>query len=95
MEPRTFEAYKKLRSENSNTDGYLVLIMGCARSPFRDFDSYLKIEVGLYGDDIRFILKQDILKFVTYEHPFILYSYKDTSEVVYTMGDQEVTLQTE
>ena len=38
---RNNKAYKKLRLEKSSTDGYLILLMGYARSPFQDFESYL------------------------------------------------------
>ena len=43
--------------------------MGYARSPFRDFESYLRIIVDL--DEIKFelILKQIISYFITYEVP--------------------------
>ena len=41
--------------------------MGYARSPSRDFESYLKIVVGLDEDDIRLILKQYNRNFATYE----------------------------
>ena len=41
--------------------------MGYARSPFRDFESYLRIVFGLEEDNIRLILKQYNEKFVTYE----------------------------
>ena len=32
--PRIIQAYRKLRSEKSSTDGYIILLMGDARSPF-------------------------------------------------------------
>ena len=53
--PRFIEAFKKLRSEKSNADGYIILLMGYARSPFRDFESYFRIVVGLDEDDIQLI----------------------------------------
>ena len=49
------------------TDGYYMLLMGYATSPFRDFESYLRIMVGLGEDDILLILKQYNANFVTYE----------------------------
>ena len=64
--PRNIQAYKKLRLEKSSTDGYITLLMGYARSPFRDFDSYLRIVVGLDEDDIQLILKQYNSNFVTF-----------------------------
>ena len=39
--------------------------MGYARSPFSDFESYLRIVIGLHEDDIRLILKQYNEKLVT------------------------------
>ena len=56
--PRIIKAYWKLRLEISSTDGYIILLMGYARSLFRDFESYLRIVVGMDEDDIRSILKQ-------------------------------------
>ena len=44
---RIIKAYWKLRSEKSSIDGYIVLLMGYARAPFRDFESYLRIVIGL------------------------------------------------
>ena len=46
-EPRIIKTYKKLKSEKSSADGYLILVMGYARSPYRDFESYLRIFVVL------------------------------------------------
>ena len=39
--PRVKKAYWESRSEKSTTDGYILLLMGYDRSPFRDFESYL------------------------------------------------------
>ena len=54
--PRIIEAYRKLRLEKSNTDGYIILLMGETRSLFGDFESYFKIKVGLDGDEMQLIL---------------------------------------
>ena len=43
--PRNIEVYRNLGSENSSTDGYIILLMGYARSPFRIFGKYLRIVV--------------------------------------------------
>ena len=65
--PRIIETYRKLKLKKSSTDGYNILLMGCARSPFRVLESYLGIVVGLDQDDIQLILKQYNSNFVTYE----------------------------
>ena len=55
--------------------------MGYARSPFRDFEGYLRIIVSLDEDDIQFILKQYISKVVLYELSPGIYSIKNRSSL--------------
>ena len=45
--PRIILTYWKLGSEKSSTDGFIILLMGYATPPFRDFVSYFRIVVGL------------------------------------------------
>ena len=40
-----------------------MLLLGYAASPFRDFESFVGIVVGLNEDDIHLISKEIILKF--------------------------------
>ena len=56
--PHIIKAIKKLETENGRTDGFYMFLMGYARSAFRDFATYLRIVVGLNGEDIQLILKQ-------------------------------------
>ena len=72
-----------------------MLLKDYARSPFRGFESYLRIVVGLDEDDIQVISKQYDVNFMTYETPPGTYSIKDISEAIYIMGDHEGTLQIE
>ena len=65
--PLFIECFRKLRLEKLSFDEYIILLMGYARSPFRNFESYLIIVVGLDEDDVQIVLKQDILNFVTSE----------------------------
>ena len=69
--------------------------MGYARSPFRDFESYLRMVVGLDEDENQLISKQYNSNFVTYDITPCIYSIKNISEIVYTMSDHDATLQTE
>ena len=66
--------------------------MGFDRPPFRYFESYLRIVLGLDEYDIWLKLKQNNSVFVTFELPPGFYSVKDVSEAVYTMGDHKGTL---
>ena len=93
LAPRIVETYWKLRSYKSSHDGYIILLMGYARSPFRDFESYLRIFVGLEEDNIRLILKQYNEKFITYELDPGNYTIEDLQKAVYPLGDHNGTLQ--
>ena len=93
--PHVIKAYWELKSEKSSTDGYNILLMGYGVSPFRDFESYLRIVVGLEEDDIRLILKQYNANFVTYELDPGSYTIEDLQKAVYPLGDHEGTLQIE
>ena len=66
--------------------------MGYARSPFRDFECYLRIVIGSIEEDIQLILKQYNSNFVIYKIEPGIYTMQDISEVVYTIGDHEGTL---
>ena len=81
--------------KKSGTDGYIIIIMGHARSLFRDFESYLRILNGLDEEDIRLISKQYNSNFVTYGLDPGNYTFKNLSDAVYTMGDHEGILQIE
>ena len=95
LAPRIAETYWKLGSDKSSTDGYIILLMGFARSSLRDFESYLRIVVGLEEDNIRLFLKQYNEKFVTYELDPGNYTLEDLKKAVYPLGDHEGTLQIE
>ena len=69
--------------------------MGYARSPFRNFESYLRFVIGLDEHDNQLILKQLNSNFFTNEVSSGIYSTKDISEAVYTMGGHEGNLKIE
>ena len=92
-EPRIIEVYEKLGSEKSNTEGCIIILMGNARSPFRDFESYLGFVVGLDEDEIQLTFRQFNSNFVTYDLLPGIYSIRDISEAVYTVRDYGGTLQ--
>ena len=95
LAPRIAETYWKLRSDKTSHDGYIILLTGYANSSFRDFESYLRIFVGLEENDIGLILKQYNEKFITYELDPGNYTIEDLQKAVYPLGDHEGTLQIE
>ena len=66
--------------------------MSYARSPFQDFESYLRIVLGLDEDDIQLILKQYNEKICTYDLDPGNYSIEDLQEAFYPLGDLERNL---
>ena len=95
MKKQDREAYQKLGSEKSSTYCYIILLMGYARSSFRDLEIYVRIVVGLDEDDIQFFLKQNNLFFIIYELSPVTYTIREISEAVYTIGDHEGSLKIE
>ena len=55
--PRNIDAFIKLSNENKNTDGYMMIILAYAKSPFRDFETYLRIVVRLDEEDFQLFQK--------------------------------------
>ena len=92
---RIIEAYKKLRSEKTSSNGYLVFLMYYATSPFRDIGSFLRKTGYIKKDDIQLFLKQYNAFFVTYELDPGNYTIEDLRRAVYPLSDHEGTLQIE
>ena len=78
-----------------NSDGYMILLLGYARSSFWDFESYLRIVVGLDEEDIQLILKQNISHFITYELTPGIYTIQDVSDTVHTFSGHSEIIQFE
>ena len=93
--PRIIDAFIKLSNAKKNKDGYMILLLGYARSLFRDFESYLRIVVGLDEEDIQLILKEYNSHFITYELTTGIYSIQDISDTIHTFSNHMETIQIE
>ena len=88
---RIIDEYIKLSRERMNTDGYMLLLLDYGRSLFRDFESYLRIVVGLDEEDIQLILKEYNSHFITYELAPGIYTIQDISDAIQTSsGHKEI-----
>ena len=65
------------------------LLYHYAKSLFRDFESYLRIVVGLNEEGIKLILKQYNSYFVTYELTPGIYTIQDISDAVHTFSGHD------
>ena len=89
--PRIIDEYIKLSNEKKSSDGYMLLLLDYSRSPFRDFESYLRIVVGLDEQDIQLTLKEYNSQFVTYELTPGIYTIQDISDTIHTFsGHSEI-----
>ena len=92
---RIIDEYHKLSHEKKNSDGYTILFLNYSRSQFRDFESYLRIRVGLDEEDIQLILKEYNSHFITYQLSPGIYTIKDISDVVQTFSGHGVIIEIE
>ena len=93
--PRIVDEYIKLSNEKKNSDGYMSLLLGYSASPFGDFESYLRIVVGLDEEDIWLILKEYNSHFITYELTPGKYTIQDISDAIQTFSVHQETIQLE
>ena len=92
---RIIDEYIELSRERMNTDGYMLLLLDYGRSLFREFESYLRIVVGLDEEDIQLILKEYNSHFITYELTPGIYTTQDISDAIQTFSGHKEVLQIE
>ena len=73
----------------------MILLLGYSRSLFRDFESYLRIVVGLDEEDIQLILKQYNSHFITDELTPGVYTIQDISDTIHTFSGHSENLEIE
>ena len=88
-------SFLELSHEKKNTEGYTILLLGHSRSIFRDFESYLRIVVGLDEEDIQLISKQYNSHFIKYELAPAIYTIKDISDTIRTFSGHKQIIQIE
>ena len=93
--PLIIKTFQELKLEKTSTDGYYILLTNYFESPFRDFESYLRIVIGLDDEDIQLILKQYNSNFVTYEITPGIYTFKDIAESIYKIAGERGSLKIE
>ena len=93
--PRIIDEFIKLSNEKKNSDGYMVLLVGYCASSFRDFESYLRLVVGLDEEDIQLILIEYNSHFITYQLTPGIYTMQDISDAIKTFSGHEVTIELE
>ena len=93
--PRIIDEFIKLSNEKKYTDGYVMILLAYARSPFRDFETYLRIVVRLDEEDFQLISKEYNSHFITYELPPGIYSIQEILDTINTFSGHMETIQIE
>ena len=91
--PRIIDEFIKLSNEKKNRDCYMILLFGYCASSFRDFESYLRLVIGLDEEDIQLILKEYNSHFVTYQLTPGIYTMQDISDAIKTFSGHEMTIE--
>ena len=95
IRPRIIDEFLKLSHKKKKSDGYMIRLLGYTRSPFQEFESYLRIAVGLDEEDIQLILKQCNSHFITYYLTPGVYTIQDISDTVHTFSGHSEIIQIE
>ena len=74
------EENRKEVSKRTKNDKYIDSFVGYTSSIIQDFENYLRSEVDLVEDDIRFVWDEKNSNFITNELPPVIYNFKDFSE---------------
>ena len=91
--PRIIDEFIKLSNEKKNTDGYMIFLFGYCASSFRDFESYLRLVIGLDEEDIQLILKECNSHFINYQLTPGIYTMQDISDAIKTFSGHEVSIE--
>ena len=91
--PRITDELIKLTNEKKNRDGYMILLFGYCASSFRDFESCLRLLIGLDEEDIQLILKEYNSHFITYQLTAGIYTMQDISDAIKTFSGHGVTIE--
>ena len=93
LRPRIIDEYIRLSNEKRDSDGFIMLLIGYCASSFRDFESYLRLVIGLDKQDIQLILKEYNSHFITYQLTPGIYTIQDISDAIETFSGHEVTIE--
>ena len=73
----------------------MVFLLGYCSSSFRDFQSYLRLVVGLDEENIQLILKEYNSHFITSQLTPGIYTIQDISDAIKTFSGHEETIELE
>ena len=83
------EEYKEQVTKRMNDEQYMIILAIYTRSVFQDFESFLRTQIDLIEDDVKLVLDEYNSSFITYELEPGYYTFKDISEALLKILQQE------
>ena len=83
--PIIIEEYNEQVTKRMNDGGYMNILARYTSSVFQDFESFLRTQIGLVEDDIKLVLDEYNLSFITCESDPGIYTFKDISEALFNI----------
>ena len=87
--PINIEDYREQVTKGMEGVGYMNFLSGYPRSVSQDFESYLRTEIDLVGDEIRLVLDTNNSSFSNYEVDPGINTFEDVSESVFNILQTE------
>ena len=87
--PIIMEEYREEVTKRMEDGAYMNIFSGYPSSVFQDFESYLREEIHLVEDDIKFCLVKWRSGLITYEIQPGIYTFNDVSEALYNILQPE------
>ena len=87
--PIIIEEYNDQVTKRMNDEQYMNILAIYTSSVFQDFESFLRTQIDLVGDDIKLVLDEYNSSFITYELEPGIYSYKDISKAFFYILQSE------
>ena len=83
--PIIIEEDKKQVTKRMNDEQYMIILAIYTRSVFQDFESFLRTQIDLIEDDIKFVLDEYNSSFNTYELEPGIYTFRDISKALFNI----------
>ena len=88
--PIIIEEYKEQLTKRMKDEQYMNILSIYTRSVFQDFESFLRTQIDLVEDESKLVLDENNSSFITYEILPVIYTFKDISEVIQTIFNQNI-----
>ena len=87
--PIITEEYREQVTKRMKDEQYVNILAIYTRSVFQDFESFLRTQIDLIGDDMKLVLDEYNSSFITYELEPGIYSYRGISEALFYILQSE------